>query len=107
MKKNLITSIIISIVINVICTLTNFICAHFFDFLPLGLKTDGGEYISYSGFGILLEKFYSLSLPEDAKYSSKVSFNILSFIIYFIIIFIIVFLIIYLIKKFKNKKKEK
>ena len=105
MKKNLKLSIIITSVVNVVCCLINYICARFFEFLPIGFHMSGGEYDGYSGFGILLEKIYPMTAyPEDSSAILRVSFSFPAFMIYFVLTFILIFAIVSVIRLLRNKK---
>ena len=100
MKKNIFISLILSTVINGVCFLINFICANLFHFLPLAISVGDGEWIGTIGFGVLLEKLYSLSSGGESSVSYYVSYDFFSIFVSFILIFIIIFLL----KKFFIKK---
>ena len=106
MKKNFIISLVITVIINFICTIINFICAKFYDFLPLSYYLSGGEYSGYLGFGVLLEHIYPMEYIKDSTYShiSHLSFSFTNFIICFLLLFIIVFVVVYFIRKYILKK---
>jgi hypothetical protein len=105
MKKNLKLSIIITGILNVSCALINYICARFFEFLPIGFHMSGGEYDGYSGFGILLEKIYPMTAyPGESEASLHISFSITSFLIFFVLTFILIFAIISIIKLLRGNK---
>ena len=107
MKKNLKISLIMALVINIIGNIINYICAHFYQFIPLGFGITSGSNSRYSGFGIVLEvtKKVKGGVPQAAIDSFKVSFNFTACIIWLVITFIIVLAIVSLINALKNKKK--
>lgn len=102
MKKKVVFSFIISLIINSICLLINLFCAVVFKFLPLSIKMSGGEWIGYYGFGISLEKIFGITINESGFVSNKIGFDLLSYLIPFIIIFIIVLIIKIIISKTKK-----
>ena len=104
MKKNVIISTIITIVINAICFITNLICAYVNGAIPLGIKIPGGEMTSYSGFGVYLEKIYSLTTVESGeKVSTTIGFSFLSLLLTLVLIFVVVLIIVSIIRKKKNE----
>ena len=106
MKKNIIKSAIISLIITSIGCLANFLCAKLGDFLLIRVSSDGGEYTGEIGFGILLEKFYPLTDDPSVGTIRHLSFSIVNFLLYLVIIFIIVFATTFVINKIKEGKKK-
>ena len=80
MKKKIISSALISIVINVIIFLINLICANMFHFLPFSYSLAGGECIEHIGFGIDLIEIFAFTTSGSASNTYQISFNILSII---------------------------
>ncbi|MBP5684439.1 MAG: hypothetical protein J6X02_04200, partial [Bacilli bacterium] len=98
--------IIITGLVNVLCTLINYICARFFEFLPIGFHIQGGEYDGYTGFGILLEKIYPMtSDPSTGGSYMQVSFSFTDFLVFLGLSFILVFVIVTVIRLLRGKKK--
>lgn len=92
MKKTTVFSMMISLIINGICTLMNYIYALSFGFLPLQIASfPGGEFMEYSGFGIRLQIIYSFGTIEEASTTSIISFDLLGFLIPFILLFVMIF----------------
>ena len=106
MKKSIVISAIISLVITGIGCLTNYLYAINKDTLLIKRTSFGGEYTGEFGFGISLEKIYPLTDDPNAKVITHLSFDIINFLLYLILIFIIVFIIIKVIKKIKGKKNN-
>ena len=103
MKKNVLLSLIISLIINIVCLIINLISALYFSIVPLSITLSGGEVTSYIGFGIMLDKFSFLSDYTNVADGSKISFHLSSFIIPFVICFGIVLIIkLYIDKKHKR-----
>ena len=104
MKKNVIISTIITIVINVICFIINLICAYANGSIPLGIKVSGGEMTSYSGFGVYLRKIYPLTTIESGEtVSTTIGFNFLSLLLTLVLIFVVALIIVSIIRKKKAK----
>ena len=103
MKKNVLLSLIISLIINIVCLIINLISALYFSIVPLSITLSGGEVTSYIGFGIMLDKFYGLSDSANISNSFNISFHLSSFIIPFVIFFGITLIIkLYIDKKHKR-----
>lgn len=106
-KKSVKIALIITIVINVICLVTNLICAYTINSIPLGLEISGGDCIEYIGFGIYLLKIFSMTSSEQiAMNDIRISFHFISLLIALVLVFIISFVIIVIINKIRNNKKE-
>lgn len=103
MKRNIIISVLISIVVNMLAFIINFACGYFNGFLPLSTNLGGGDAVISVGFGIKLTKFYPeiLNGVENATANDKIDFDPISLIITFVLLFIIVFII----KSIITKKK--
>ncbi len=108
MKKVIISSIIIALVLTIVCGLVNYICATFLGFAPLSVEISGGDCIEYIGFGVNFLKLFPLSVEGTSGDTvTKVNLDFISFIISFVIIFAVVFIISLIIYKSKNKKATK
>lgn len=104
MKKNIIFSIIISLAMNTICLLVNFICVSLFGYLPLGIELVGGEFTESIGFGVSLQTIYSFGTIEEASTTTIVSFHFMSFFISFVLLFVVLFVIKTIVQKIiKNR----
>jgi len=105
MKKSLKLSIIITTILNVSCSLINYVCARFFNFLPIGFHLQGGEYDGYVGFGVSLEKIYPMtSYQLESEATINVYFSFQTFLFFFALTFILIFVIISVIKLLRGNK---
>ena len=104
MKKKLIISLIISFAISIILFSINMIYALLNNKVLLGYTTYGGEYSASSGFGVVVETFYPLSLSGEGSVSSRIVISIIDFIIPFVILFVLIFAISLLFHKNEKKK---
>ena len=106
MKKNVIISSVITIVINAICFITNLICANVYGSIPLGIKISGGEMTRYSGFGVYLEKIYPLTTVESGeKVSTTIGFSLFSLLLTLVLVFVVALIIVSIIRRKKNVKQ--
>jgi hypothetical protein len=105
MKKKLILSSIITIIINAVLCIVNLIFALTTNTLPLAYSMSGGDAIIKTGFGIELTKIYSIVPANQSGVSANVSFDIVSLLIGIVAIFIIVFVIVLIICALNKKKK--
>ncbi len=103
MKKNIISSVILSLIINLICLLINLIFVISFNTVPLGVTISGGEWIGRYGFGFLLEQIYPLGVVGDVSSKIMISLNLESFLIPFIVVFATVLIFKIIINNRKNK----
>ena len=100
MKKNVVFSAILSLILTSIGLLTNLICSLAFKFAPLTFPISGGDSKIHTGFGIDFIEIFSLS-PNGGN-STTFNFNLISLIVSFAIIFVIVLIIKTIVSK-KNK----
>lgn len=105
-KKNIITSGIISIIINTICLIINLVCSLTINTIPLGISFAGGDCIEHIGFGIYMIETFVFGLKEEfVGTSTSIEFNLISLLVPLILIFIITFVIMIIISKRNNNKK--
>lgn len=103
MKKNIIYSLIATVVINVLCTVINLISIATFEFLPIGITFGGGDCVVRLGFGLMTTKTYSeMPVYEPIESSINLEFSFLSLLASFAIVFVIV-----LITKIILSKRKK
>lgn len=100
MKFNILLASIISLGINLLAMLTNYLYYLANKHLLLAFKHYGGEITIEHGFGLILRHIFAMR--DSDKDSIRLLFSPLSFIAYFIIIALIVFIIIIIIKKIKG-----
>lgn len=107
MKKILIKTSILTLIINLLLFGINFACAHLFHVLPLAVTIPGGDCIEHIGFGVeLLEVFVMSSIYSSASNQITIALNIPSLIISLIITFITALIIYLIINKIKSKKSN-
>lgn len=103
MKKNIISSLKVSLIINILCIVINLISIATFEFLPIGIGFGGGDCVVRSGFGLVTTKTYpEMPVYEPIESSTSLEFSFLSLLISFIIVFSIVLIF----KKISSKKKQ-
>lgn len=106
-KKSMKLALIITIIINAICLVTNLICAYTINSIPLGLEISGGDCIEYIGFGIYLLKIFPMTSNEQIVINDiRISFHFISLLITLVLVFIISFIIIVIINKIRENKKK-
>lgn len=100
MKKIILKSILISLILNIVCLIVNLVTYLRFKKIFLALKFSGGEWGGTTGFGIMINKTYPMS-TQDAVVTGKtwLSVDPISFLIPFVIIFVIAFVILKLKQK--------
>ena len=101
MKRNIILSLIISSVINLVGMLINFISFNNSGHMPLAIKIPGGECLLELGFG--LRAFHTYAMRMGDSDSVSFSFAPITLIVQILLIALIVFIIITIIKKAKEK----
>ena len=101
MKSNVIISLIVSAIINLVGMLINYLSFLDRNYLKLAIKNYGGECMLESGFG--LRVFHSYPMMEGQTSSHNLSFDILGLIASVLIIGILVFVILLLVKKIIRK----
>ena len=100
MKRNIILSLIISSVINLVGMLINFISFSNSGHMPLAIKIPGGECMLEIGFGLRAFHTYAMAMGDSDSVSFK--FAPISFIVQILVVALIVFIIILIIKKLKK-----
>ena len=101
MKSNVIVSLIVSGIINLIGMLVNYLSYMDRNYLKLSIKNYGGECMLESGFG--LRVFHVYPMMEGQSSSHNLSFDILGFIASVLVIGVLVFVIVLLAKKIMKK----
>lgn len=102
MKNIILKSIIISLGINIMFLIINLVSYFSANRLFLAIKLSGGEWMGYSGFGIMMNKTYPMSTVDKAVMGKTwLSIDPFSFLIPFIVIFALTFVIL----KIKQKRK--
>lgn len=101
MKQNIILSLLISLGINLVGMLINFITFKNTNHMPLAIKMPGGECLLEIGFGLRAFHTYAMRMGD----SDRVSFTFapITLIIQLIVIAGIILLIILLINKLRQK----
>ena len=103
LKKSLKQAILISVVINAVCLITNLICANTINKIPFGLSLAGGDCIEHIGFGInLLEIFAMSSNGHGSNNHVEISFNLISLLGSLAIVFVIVLILALIVNKIRN-----
>ncbi len=103
MKNKIVVSSVVSIIINVLCCLINYLSACWNHIMPLSVAITGGDCVNHIGFGVdMLEIFPMIDNSQLSSATSNVyeiSFHPLSFFVCLIAVFAIVFIISLLFKK--------
>ena len=103
MKKKLLKTGIISLVITIVLMIINLISANVFHTMPLSVTFPGGECTEYIGLGVIFLVIYPMTDGTGPSIIYRVGFDFPSFIITFIILFVLIFLIGFIIGKIKKK----
>ncbi len=96
-----------SLIITAVLFAANLLCGIFFGFI-FGIPLQGGEVVSYIGFGVMYNKFYPMTAVGET--SSGRSYNIVPEFFTLILTFTFIFLIgtiIFLISRACRKRKAK
>lgn len=102
MAKILLKSALISLGINVLGLIINLVSFFIFGVVPLAIPFSGGEWSGYAGFGIMMNRTYPMSTPDNIiKSRDWISIAPVSFIIPFVIIFVITLVILIIKQKSK------
>lgn len=104
MKKVWLGSLIAAVAVEIIGAIINLISFAVTGDLLLCFELDGGEWIGYSGFGMMLNHSYPLSSPEHPVSGSVwIGFDPFSLILTLIISFVVFFIIFSIIHKIKEE----
>lgn len=97
-------SVIISFVITMVIFLINTISVFFFHKLPLGIDFGGGDCVVYLGIGWNLTKIYPLrnALEVVKETPVEINFNPFSLLASFVIIMLVTYFIVRVIDKKKK-----
>ncbi|MBO4918900.1 MAG: hypothetical protein J5365_01950 [Erysipelotrichaceae bacterium] len=99
--KKITLSLIISLAVNLVGALINYIYYQFNRHLFLCFRSFGGEITVESGFGLIAVHIYAME-PNSSD-SLHLRFEPLAFIVWLLAIALIVFLILFLIGKIRKK----
>ena len=99
--KRITLSLIISLGINLIGALLNYIYYRFNEHLLLCFRSFGGEITVESAFGLIAVHIYTMD--PNGKDSLRIRFYPLLFIAWVLIIALIIFLILFVIGKIRKK----
>ena len=102
MKKIILKSVFVSLGINIMCLIINLFTYFSANKLFLAINFSGGEWMGYSGFGIMMNRTYPMSTTDKiVEGKTWLSIDPISFLIPFILIFVLIFVIL----KIKQKGK--
>ncbi len=105
MKKKIKIAVIVSIVVNTICLLVNFLGVIFFKTAPFTVLISGGEIVQHIGFGIEFNEIFPLTtIQNQSSITTEMNFNFISLLISLVIIAILVFVIKMLIDRIWRDK---
>ena len=90
MKKKIIKSAIIALIITFIVTGINLIYFKINGKLLLGITVPGGDCIAYYGFGLYILEIFTESINGSGGVSTKVSFDFISMLGLFILLFCVI-----------------
>ncbi len=102
MKKNIISSTLISIGINILLFLINLVCANMFHFMPLSKAITGGDCIEHIGFGMYMLETFPMTTSGEVSSTYSTSFHLISLLIPIIVLAVILIIIRVIIDKFKK-----
>ncbi len=101
MKNNVIISLVVSVFINLVGMLINYLSFVKRNYLMFSIKMPGGECMNENGFGLNVFHTYAM-LPEDHD-RHKLTFSILGLILSVLAIGFIVYVLLFVIRKLLRK----